>query len=379
MVIDRWTAIDMRNCRRTDKSLLIRIMALAPVWILAVLFSGCSTNAVKTVVDLTPGQQKTSNLLWPAPPEVPRFQYIGTLLGEQNIRLSNGEQASESGGFWRWLTGVRNLPRDPIVLQRPQGGVTDIEGRVFVADVSRQAVFVFDTPSGELRVWEFADERRRFVAPVGIAIDHNGQILVTDAELKAVFRYDTSGRYLGHFGDHLLKRPTGIAFDSERNVIYVADTEASDIKAFDTEGNLLDTLGILGAEQGQLNRPVYLAYSQGLLYVSDALNSRIQVFDRDGNAIKVVGQRGMYIGNLTRPKGVAVDDEGHIYVVEGFYDHLLVFNRDGRFLMAIGGTGSNLGQFYLPTSVWTDKRNRIYVADMFNGRVSIFQFLGEEQ
>jgi DNA-binding beta-propeller fold protein YncE len=56
-----------------------------------------------------------------------------------------------------------------------------------------------------------------------------------------------------------------------------------------------------------------------------------------------------------------------------------VFQGDGQLLMTIGGTGQRPGEFFLPTGVWTDARNRIYVADMFNGRVSIFQFLGEEQ
>jgi hypothetical protein len=46
-------------------------------------------------------------------------------------------------------------------------------------------------------------------------------------------------------------------------------------------------------------------------------------------------------------------------------------------LLPIGGSGSGIGQFYRPAGVWTDHRDRIYVADSFNGRVMIFQLLGE--
>ena len=52
-------------------------------------------------------------------------------------------------------------------------------------------------------------------------------------------------------------------------------------------------------------------------------------------------------------------------------------NHDGTLLMSIGGNGKEHGQFYLPAGIWTDRRDRVYVADMFNGRVEIFQYLGD--
>lgn len=346
--------------------------------IVVLVLTACSTGSVKTIIDITPNSEALGRV-WPKPPEIPRYQYVGVLLGDQNVKRSDGSPVNASGGFWRWLTGVGELSLVPNVLQRPQSGVTDPQGRIYVTDVSRQAVFVFDVPSGQLHLWEFADENRRFVAPIGVAVDNRGNVLVTDAELKSVFRFDSAGKHLGSFGAGLLQRPTGLALDSALGRLYVADTEAGDIKVFNEQGELLDTVGYRGSEWGRLNRPVYLAFARDRLYVTDTLNARIQVFDREGNAVQVIGQRGLFVGNLTRPKGVAVDDEGHIYVVEGFYDHLLVFGPQGEYLMAMGGTGQQQGQFYLPTGVWADRQNRIYIADMFNGRVSIFQFLGEEQ
>lgn len=322
--------------------------------------------------------------LWPSPPEVPRYRYVGDLTGERNLQRGDGNGSAGGGGWhwlhvaWLWLTGLKDDSLRAVELQRPQGGVTDDQGRVYVTDVSRQAVFVFDGVSGELRLWELADGRRRFVAPVGIAIDDRGELLVTDAELGAVFRFRADGTFLRSFGEGILQRPTGIAYDRERRRIFVADTDANDVKVFDAQGRLMDTLGFAGEGPGRLNRPVYLAFARGRLFVSDALNARVQVFDRDGNMAGTIGARGLYVGNLTRPKGVAVDSEGHVYVVEGFYDHLLVFMADGRFLMSIGGTGQRPGQFYLPAGAWTDHGDRIYVADMFNGRVCVFQFLGAE-
>jgi len=113
--------------------------------------------------------------------------------------------------------------------------------------------------------------------------------------------------------------------------------------------------------------------------VADTLNARIQVLEPDGRPIRQTGRRGLRMGNLVRPKGVALDDEGNLYVVESYYDYLLIYDDRGRFLMPIGGTGSGIGEFYLPSGVWTDSRNRVFVADMFNGRVTIFQYLGERE
>ena len=341
------------------------------------VFAGCATEQMRAelVIDVSDGAIGKMQL-WPAPPEVPRYLYAGQLTGEANFRRP---QQNNSGvvGFLRWIAGIVSGDRVPVVLQRPQNGVVDESGRIYVTDISRQAVFVFDQQTGELLVWDKADGLRGFVAPSGIALGGSGEVLVTDAELGLVVRLDRAGEPVGQFGKGLLKRPTGIARDPQRRLTYVADTYAHDIKVFDDEGRLVNLIGRRGEAPGEFNFPVYLAFARGELYVTDTMNSRIQVFSADGDVLqRQFGSRGLYVGNLVRPKGVAVDHEGNVYVIESYYDHLLVFDRLGRFLMAIGGTGTDTGKFFLPAGVWTDSRGRIFVADMFNGRVMVFQFLG---
>ena len=314
-------------------------------------------------------------LLWPQPPEVPRYMFAGQLTGEDNF-IREGDSGSRVGNFFRWLAGVVSGEAQPVVLQRPQSGMVDASGRVLVTDVSRQAVFVFDEPSGKLQLWDRAEERRGFSAPSGIAAAPDGGVWVADAQLALVAHLDKDGNPLAAIGKGLLKRPTGVAWDPAGRRLFVADAYAHQIKVFDAEGALIETLGRRGDAPGEFNFPSHLALAGDELYVTDTMNGRVQAIPLSGGAPRIFGERGLYVGNLVRPKGVAVDGEGNVYVVESYYDNLLVFNRKGEFLMPIGGLGLGTGKFYLPAGVWVDGRNRVHVADMFNGRVVLFQFLG---
>ena len=314
-------------------------------------------------------------LMWPAAPEVPRFLYTGTLTGERNFRPDDAA-AGGLKAFGRWIAGLDDKAPQPVVLQRPSAVVGDDNGRLYVSDTSRQAVFVFDEKAGELQVWERAQGLASFVAPSGLAVAP-GRLFVADAELGAVFALDARGEPAGVIGRGVLKRPTGLARDAKRGLLFVADTQAHDIKVFTDAGLLVRVIGERGDGDGQFNFPTHLAYVNDELYVTDTLNNRVQVFSAEGEVLnRQFGTRGLVIGNLVRPKGVAVDSEGNVYIVESYFDSLLVFSSHGEFLLPIGGTGTATGRFYLPAGVWIDARNRVFIADMFNGRVVAFQFLG---
>jgi DNA-binding beta-propeller fold protein YncE len=344
---------------------------------LAVLLclTGCAETKYVMRFDPEP-RAGTPVQVWPAAPETPRYSYVGQLFGEQNF-VSDGVNAPGVGmQVLHWLVGLFEADEEKTVLKRPQSGMVDAEGRVYVTDIANHAVFVFDPAKGKLTLWDRAEETRRFVTPIGIAAGAGGEVLVADAELGRVFRLDRDGKPLGSFGKDILVRPTGLARDAQRGRIYVSDTHAHDVKVFNDSGELIDTIGYRGEGRDGLNFPTHLAFAADKLYVTDGMNARVQIYDEQGQVVGTLGQRGLFVGNFTRPKGVAVDASGTIYVVESYYDNLLMFNSKGEFLMPIGGTGKEVGQFYLPSGVWSDQHGRIYVADMFNGRVVIFQYLG---
>lgn len=349
-----------------------------PAILLAVaLLAGCASEPL--VMRLDPGRTTAGKRIYFPPlsdEEVPRYVYVGELTGEQNFVEPEGKEKNRFVEFLKWAAGIFENP-EPVVLQRPQSGVVDQNGRILVTDVSRAAVFVFDPANGRLDVWEFAQGYRRFASPTGIALGPAGRVFVADSELRQIYILDAAGNGTLLVGSEQLARPNGLAWDESEGLLYVADTGAHQVKVFDMTGRLVRSIGQRGEAPGQFNFPTFVALARERLVVSDTMNARVQLLPLgEGGEVQIVGRRGTQFGELVRPKGVAVDSENNLYVIESYHDHLLIYDELARFLLPIGGAGKAAGNFYLPGGIWIDRGNRVFVADTFNGRIAVFQFLG---
>ena len=346
---------------------------ISPLFLAALLLAGCATGS--RVLDFYPeATSEQAPQSWPGPAELPRLEYAGQLLGEQNFVRTE----AEGGGarLLRWLTGLGSGRNRLEQLVRPQTGIVDSRGRILVTDGGSPSVFVFDEANGSFVVWREALSGLDFLSPVGIAERPSGGYLVVDADIGSIFVLSPDGDPLGRFtGDQLL-RPTGLEIDADSGNVFVADKDASVIKVFSPGGVLLRTIGVAGDGEGQLNAPMHIRIDGEKLFVSDALRASVEIYAKDdGQWLGQIGRRGLYVGNLVRPKGVTTDNDGNVYVVESYYDHLLIYSQDGEFLLPIGGTGNEIGRFFLPAGAWSDSHGRIFVADMFNARVVIFRYV----
>jgi len=347
-------------------------IAFALVWLVAL---GACAAAPSRMIWL--GTASGPGTAWPAPPAAARYVYEGDLVGEANFVTEDGGRPAAGQRLLRWLVGLgSDRRRDERTFARPIAGAVGDDERIYVADIGRGALFVFDPRTARLAIWSAADGGTSLRAPTAVCVIGDQEVLVSDAELHRVVRLDPMGRARGSFGADVLTRPVGLACDTEGRRVFVADTGAHDVKVFDLDGRLLARFGRRGSGAGEFNGPTHIQLAGDRLYVADTLNARVEVVGTDGGPVGEIGRRGLYLGNLTRPKGVAVDRLGHVHVVESYYDHLLVFDSEGRFLLPIGGTGSGPGQFFLPAGVWCDAVGRVFVADMFNGRVAVFRYVG---
>jgi DNA-binding beta-propeller fold protein YncE len=359
---------------------------LAALPLLAALLTGCASNVIRGDFDYDPRpKDMRADLVWPQPPDPPRYRYVGELLGERNFTRTDNAEATFTSAL-KWIVGLFDT-EEAMALQRPQHGTTDDKGRIYVVDAGRNAVVVFDPnppadgksnkEGGQLLVWKVLQPDMAIGSPIAVEQVWDGNIAVSDALLGAVFRLNTAGEFVSVLGVGQLKRPTGLAFDRKRGLLFVADTVANDIKVYDSTGQLVNTFGGAGEREGSLNGPTLMTFDDKYLYVTDTLNSRVQVYDSEGNHLRSFGERGLTVGNMVRPKGVAVSDD-IVYVVESLHGHLLAFDQHAQLLLAINGNGMKGDRFTLPSGVWTDSKGRVYVADMFNSRVVVFQFLGNK-
>jgi DNA-binding beta-propeller fold protein YncE len=312
-------------------------------------------------------------LVWPSA-DTPRYQYLGDLVGEQNFQQEYSRQ-NRMSLFWQWLVGEDDKP--PQQLERPQGLAVDGEGRVYVSDVGVDAVLMFDTQGNSFSFWGNT-EGRQFLAPIGLTIK-DGWLLVADSEAGCIWVLDRfSGALLEKREYPQFKQPVGIVWAADRKQFFVSDSQANSLHRLDESLNYLNDFGKDLPELDGINRPTYLAYRPGQLLISETLGARVHLVNLDDSQVLSFGNRGSYVGNLNRPKGVAFDGDGRLYVVESYFDHLLIFNQQGQLLLPIGGSGSEPGNFMLPSAVAIDARQRVFVSDMLNGRVSVFQYLGNE-
>lgn len=310
----------------------------------------------------------TSELIWPPPPETPRIKW-----------LHQWSSKYDFGGGPSQLMGVLLGPEKVEKMLRPNGVVADNAGNVYVADSAFGKIFVFDIEKQTLRTIG----KDNLARPIGLAIDNKrGIIFASDSKIDRVYGLDkNNGRVLMTIGTPgEFKNPAGMAYDEERERLYVCDARNHMVKVFDKDGKPLFSIGKKGTGNGEFNVPSYVALDrQGRIYVTDSFNGRVQIFDPDGNFIRKFGRLGDQSGQFSRPHGIGVDSENHVYVVDAAFSNFQIFNEDGKLLLWIGKAGRKPGEFYLPTGLYIDKQDRIYVTDTFNYRVQVFQYLKENK
>lgn len=361
-------------------------LRLAALPLLAALLAGCASNAIRGQFDYdVRPKDKREELVWPLPPDPPRYRYAGELIGQQNFARAETTEKDFISAL-KWVAGLFD-DEEAMTLIRPQHGTTDDKGRIYVVDAGRNAVAVFDPhppedgksdkEGGQLLLWKALQPGIALAAPIAIEQVWNSDFAVSDAGHGVVFRLNGKGEMVEMLGRGQLTRPTGLAFDGQRGLLFVADTAQNDIKVYDGTGQLVNTFGGAGEREGNLNGPTLMTFADKHLYVTDTLNARVQVYDSEGIHVRSFGERGLNVGNMVRPKGVAVSD-GIVYVVESYYGHLLAYDQKGQLLLGMNSNGMKGDRFMLPSGVWTDSKGKVYLADMFNGRVVVFQFLGNK-
>ena len=344
-------------------------------WLLpfVLLFASCS--------EVPQQEEKTFKgpLIWPQPPDQPRFAYETTLRSLADIIIE-----SDDDRLRRQLTGEK-APNQS-VFTKP-AAIVARKGRIYVADIDTNSIIVFDIPRRKL--FRFGLRQPGNLAkPSGLALDAEMNVYVADVKLRKVMVYDSLGLFQRAVGDpEDLERPTGVAVSRDGERIYVIDRSDNEsdnhhVVVYDKKGKKLQVIGSRGSGEGQFNVPLQgVVGTDGTLYVLDSGNFRVQIFDRNGKFLRAFGGPGTEFGKLARPRGIAVDDEGNIYVSDASFNNFQIFNPDGQLLLAIGESDqeSNPGRYGLLNGIAVDETGRVYVVDQFFTKVEVIRRLSNSE
>lgn len=314
-------------------------------------------------------------IVFPKPPDPPRFVFEQTILGTGSIR-----DLDEKDRLKALLTG--SVTREGVGFAKPFD-VAVKHGRIHVTDTVQRLVIVLDFPNQTgFQIGDRGDDGD-LLKPLGVAADDAGNIYVVDATAYRLQIYNSEGdfqRFLNLRG--LLKRPAGVDVTPDGSRVFLVDTggidsEQHQVLVLDAiSGNLIKAIGTRGIEDGEMNLPRDVSLGKdGLLYVTDGGNFRVQAFTQNGEFVRTWGKPGRRVGQFSRPKGIAVDSQGNVYVADAAFGNFQIFNPEGKLLMFIGdrSTTPQPAKYMLPAGIDVDEDGRIYFVDQFFRKLDVFR------
>jgi DNA-binding beta-propeller fold protein YncE len=339
--------------------------------VLCCLLSGCVTIEKK---DMDKVGRTARELIFPGPPDEPRFVFERTIRGSADVIPE-----SDEGALKRILAGV-GQENQPMV--KPYA-VAVHRGRIFVTDSAGRSVRVFDVPAQ--RHYQLGDETGdgQIVKPLGIDTDRAGNVYVADATRKQILIFAWDGKFIRAIGGpKWFDRLSSVTVDPSGERIYVVDiggvgSELHRIRVHDARsGAHLFDIGKRGDKPGEFNLPRDVAIGKdGRIYVVDGGNFRVQIFDAKGNYLKSFGKVGKQMGDFARPKEIATDSAGNVYVADSAFGNFQIFSPEGELMMFIGDRSEQdrPAGYMLPSGIAVDEDDRIYFIDQWFARLDVYR------
>lgn len=291
-------------------------------------------------------------IVFPPPPDTARVQFL------RRISDSRDVAPERSRSVWQSLIGESEEEETKGII-KPYG-IAIWRGKIYICDTILGGLEIIDLAAGS---FEYFQPRGlgQLRKPVNCAVDKlDGRLYVADIDRRQVVVFDSLGNYLTGFGERESARPADV-FVAESDV-WVADIENHAVLVYDKGDYRLRARLPNAAEgdPGYLFQPTNIWVTDERLYVSDFGDFKIKVYTRQGEFLSSVGSYGRALGQFTRPKGIAVDRGSILYVVDAGFQNVQMFNRDGELLMFFGGGYSGPGTMWLPAKVIIDYDNLEY-------------------
>jgi DNA-binding beta-propeller fold protein YncE len=232
-------------------------------------------------------------------------------------------------------------------------------------------------------IYGYGDAADQLLAnPLGVAFDGQGNVWLSDTGQSRVEEYTSDGQYVRTVGEEKgpgqLLAPYGVAVDTDRDRVYIADYGTRLLQVFTTSGSYvghfpaddqnLKVFGVNGFspyDVGFLNGRVVVASNDGLYFFDQTGH----VVARWGGLYKDKNVRGAGWGQFNFPDGLAIDQaNGRIYVADSMNRRIVALDADGKWLWTSGKPdvgGEIQGFWQLPRGVDVGPDGNVYVVDTF--------------
>ena len=216
------------------------------------------------------------------------------------------------------------------------------------------------------------------VKPYGVAVSPDGILYVADTAARRVFAFDVDRKivsFVGESGAGKLAKPIGVAVDSD-GTVFVADASLNRVFGYRRDGTVAIAIG----KEGELKSPSGLAIDRAnrRLYLADSTKHQVLCFSTvDGATIRTMGERGGDDGKFNFPTNLFVDGEGRLYVADTLNFRVQIFGADGKFIRTFGTQGDTPGTLNRPKGIAVDGEGHIYVADTSFNNFQIFDPQGQ--
>ena len=266
-------------------------------------------------------------------------------------------------------------------VQSPTGLTVDQQGRVYVAETTKNRVAIFSQSGKFLHAITGLSE------PISVSVAANGHIYIGCKKTGNVSVFDSSFTYLFKLGqgDGEFGFPCAIVVDNASDKIFVADRKNSAVRIFNANGSFYASLGQPGNADGQFYMPLSLAIDPlaaelivldqqqrgDRFYGTMIKGARIQYFDLNGHFLRGYSKFGynIEVGQLAQPVHVTVDEASRLYVTDSRRQKVLIYDNNDTFLGLIDDQNYSLRT---PLGLNMSTTNRLYVSAYLANQVEVY-------
>lgn len=254
--------------------------------------------------------------------------------------------------------------------QNPFGIQFAPDGTVYICDYGGARIERFTSEGDFIQAWPVPSERADHVA-----VDDLGDVYVTGFSDGSVHKYDSVGNPLISWPSAGGGRPSGVL--AVGGILHMVSWETPAVEQFALDGTFLGSFPVETSFGVDLEQDAL-----GQIWLADWSNHVIRVYTAGGEPLEVLGEPGADPGQFNGPIGIAFGTEGSVYVADQLNGRVQRFGESSAHVspsltppassLALRSIAPNpsRGPIALTYSLRQNERVRVTVADVSGRRVA---------